>query len=222
MTMIAGAAAKGVAKHIAKDEAKHIAKKKVQTRLSEGKERGKQSGKKFIEKTGTHAKKGVKKGVDRVKKHVSPMKSPPSYNVRRYHNMLIGVWMGTTIAHALPYFVNQTDHVKFWKQFWAIQFTFFILSILVMFQKLSKIAAYLGVAILLTTMLMNGTAILKVFAAFGDGLITPKAGNNVTSNTAANNALPTPQAGNNVTSNTQSNNSGYNVIIPRNTGTIST
>lgn len=167
---VAEAAAKKVAKHKVEESAKKKIAKKVAKKAVDA---GKKSGKQFM---------GSK---------VSPkmMKAPVSYSVRKQHNILVGMWLATSIVYAFAYYNTDGLTIQtFFKRMGAIQLVFFVLSILVLFDTFAEVVGMFSILVFLAVIIQNGNAIIKGFSAF-----TP-AGNPVS--TAS--ATATSQSGNTI------------------------
>lgn len=171
-------AAKAVAKHEIKkhveDGVKHKAEATIKTKAKEHVAKKKSDASKFIKDTGAKGKAKAGKVAKAHKPHF--FKSPPSYNVRKYHNLLISMWLISTILMISDYFSDgKQGSVAFWKRWWALQVVFFILSLLVMIQSMTKVVSYLSVLITITVAFINRAGLTGgVMTALTNGLKAPQ------------------------------------------------
>lgn len=178
--------AEGAAKHVVKSGAKHAAKKKVLHKkeiaaqakktvsdsVTKGKDKAKSTGKKAV------------KSFSNSKLSPKFMPAPVSYNVRKQHNILIGMWFATTAIYAFSYYNNEAaikanpsvqpiTTSTFWKRFIAIQFVFFLLSIAVLFDVIAPAVGLFSILVFLGVLFTNGTAVLEGFKAIASGITPP-------------------------------------------------
>lgn len=133
---------------VAKEVAKKTVKKKVQDKAEST------AKSKVSEKAKDTAKEAVSRGTKRTKQFVSKnrpkmWKAPHSYEVRKYHNLLIVMWAVGSLIIATEFLDPKNNSAKVWKQVFAFQMTMFILSWLVLIDVFSEVVAYLSVLIVL-------------------------------------------------------------------------
>lgn len=132
--------------------AKEVAKKTVKKKVAEKAEST--AKKKVSEKVKEGTKEAVSRGSRRTKKFVSNnrpkiWKAPHSYEIRKYHNLLIVMWGLGSLIIASEFLDSKNDSAKVWKQLFAFQMAMFILSWLVLIDVLSKVVAFLSVLLVL-------------------------------------------------------------------------
>lgn len=179
MTVVAGAvgkaaAKKALAKKVAKDAAVSAAKHRMEKPQSETKK----AGAKALHKTGEVA---TKAGTTVKRSHKRLVtKATTTYSVRKYHNLLIAMWLTGTVILITSFFQNdKLVPMEKWKKLFAFQFTMFVLSLAVLIQALSKVVAMLSVVIVLAIALTNKDDITNTFNAFSNGLTPPPIGTGV-------------------------------------------
>jgi hypothetical protein len=182
--------AEGAAKHAAVSGAKHAAKKKL-IHKGEIAARAKKSAGDAVTNTKDTAKRGGKKAAKRFsdsKLNPKFMPAPTSYSVRKQHNILIGMWMACNFVWIFAYYNNEaaiaanpnvqpiTTKLLFTR--WvAINFAFFILSVLVLFDTFARVVGSFSILIFVGMVMTNQTAILEGFKTVAKGLPIPVGGN---------------------------------------------
>ena len=174
MTTVAVAAGKKAVKKVVKNKAKEAAKHRMEKPQSESKK----AASRVIKKTGeatTKAGTRIKQEHGRLVK-----KATATYSVRRYHNILVAMWLTGTAILIASFFQNDNlVPLQKWKKLFAFQFAMFILSLLVLIQSLSKVVAYLSVAIVLAIAFTSKDDLLNTMNSFSNGLTPPPIGTGV-------------------------------------------
>ena len=159
------------------ERAKKIAKKAA-TKASE-------KGKEAVKGTVKRGKESVKRNGERLKKsRFNPgskfWRAPASYNVRKQHNILVMMWLATVSVWVFAYFASQklTDSKKMSLQTFvqrgiAINFVFFVLSLLVMADTFAPAIGMFSVLVFLGVLINQQEAVLSGMAAITAGLKPP-------------------------------------------------